>query len=91
MDTNLNKVKTQVLEYAKNEIGENPRVISIDAEGENTKAIVELIHEKQYIDDILGIYEFTLDSDDNITGYKRRGLRRVTDVGVKPWDPQEVE
>lgn len=87
---NLNQVKQSILDYAREEIGENPRVIGISGDGTNTKVTIEVVQEKQYIDDILGVYEFSVDSDANITGYQRKGLRRVTDVGPKPWDPQEI-
>jgi hypothetical protein len=65
--------------------------ISLSSEGKNWKAMVELIEEKGYIDDVLGAYEFTLDEQLTVLSYRRVGLRRRSDTSPKDWEKPSLE
>jgi hypothetical protein len=74
------------LSFANKELGTNAKVITIEKEGKNWKQIIEIIEEKNVIEDVLGIYEIVLDEDSKIISYNRKGLRKSTDVSGKYWE-----
>ena len=58
-------------------------VIGVTKEGNEWKAVVEVLERKAVPDtqDILGKYELRLDENENLLGYKRIALRRRAELG----------
>ncbi len=80
------QIRNAGLEFANKELGTDAQVISMKNEGDNWKQLVEIVEEKNVIEDILGIYELTLDNDSNVISFERKGLRKSGDVSPKDWE-----
>lgn len=84
MDTK--RIHESVEAFASEVLKKTGSTISLTREGKNWKAIAELIEEKGLIDDLLGVYEFTLDERLTVSSYRRLGLRRRSDTSPKDWE-----
>ena len=84
MDTK--RIHESVEAFASEVLKKTGSTISLTREGKNWKAIAELIEEKGFIDDLLGVYEFTLDEQLTVLSYRRLGLRRRSDTSPKDWE-----
>ena len=84
MDTK--RIHEPVEAFASEVLKKTGSTISLTREGKNWKAIAELIEEKGFIDDLLGVWEFTLDEQLTVLSYRRLGLRRRSDTSPKDWE-----
>jgi hypothetical protein len=84
MDTK--RIQESVEAFASEVLKKTGSTISLTREGRNWKVIAELIEEKGFIDDLLGVYEFTLDEQLTVLSYRRLGLRRRSDTSPKDWE-----
>ncbi|MBU4284297.1 MAG: gas vesicle protein [Nanoarchaeota archaeon] len=81
---------TKIGEKAMSVIKENVHkkalsVISINKEGQNWEALVEVLERAAVPDtqNLIGIYKITLDKGNNLVGYKRIEVRRKADTGIE--------
>lgn len=84
MDTK--RIQQSVEAFASEVLKKAGSTICVTKEGKKWKAIVELVEEKGFIDDVLGVYEFTLDEQLTVVSYRRVGLRRRSDMSPKDWE-----
>lgn len=80
------KIQESVESFVKGVLKKAGHTIGLSREGRNWKALVELIEEKGFIDDVLGVYELTFDERLSVVSYRRWGLRRRSDTSPKDWD-----
>jgi hypothetical protein len=79
-------IQESVEAFANGILKKTGSTISLTREGKNWKVIVELMEEKGFIDDLLGVYEFILDEQLTVLSYGRLGLRRRSDTSPKDWE-----
>lgn len=84
MDTK--RIQESVEAFASEVLKKTGSAICVTKEGKKWKAIVELLEEKGFVDDVLGVYEFTLDERLTVVSYRRLGLRRRSDMSPKDWE-----
>jgi hypothetical protein len=84
MDTK--RIQQSVEAFVSEVLKKAGSTICVTKEGKKWKAIVELVEEKGFIDDVLGVYEFTLDEQSTVVSYRRLGLRRRSDMSPKDWE-----
>ena len=85
----IERVREAVTKFSQELPARLERIISISSMEKGWKATVEVVEEDGYIDDILGAYEVTFDEEMNVTAYRRRGLRRKSDLSTKDWEKEE--
>lgn len=82
----LEQVQSSVTKIIRSTLDKDGYVINISKQDNRWRALVEVVEEKGYIDDVIGIYEVTLDESLNLVSYERRGLRRRSDLSPKEWE-----
>jgi|GEM_PF-3231635 len=85
----IGRIKDAVMAFSQQALGKAGYVVGVTKAGGDWKAILEVLEEKGFIDDMLGIYEITLDGEMNVTSYQRKGLRRRSDVSLKDWQKEK--
>jgi hypothetical protein len=76
-------VTRTVVEFFEQVVGRSGKVVSVEADGEGWRVLVESIEECDYPrrlgkSDILGVYEVRLDRNLEVLSYTRTGLRERT-------------
>lgn len=85
----IDRVKDAAAAFSQQALGKAAYVMGVSKSGDCWKAMIEVVEEKGFIDDVLGVYEITIDGDMNVVSYQRRGLRRRSDVSPKEWQKEE--
>ncbi|MGD6818882.1 gas vesicle protein GvpO [Metabacillus sp. 84] len=67
-------------EFFSEHIAPPHKITSIEPVEEGCKAVVEVVEEREYMrkyakDEMLGVYDVTLDSEYDVTSYTRKSLR----------------
>lgn len=84
--TGVIESKNAGLIFANKELGMNARIISIDKIGKNWRELVEVIEEKNAIENVIGVYELITNDNLEVISYNRKGLRKSGDTSPKSWE-----
>ncbi|AZB44159.1 MULTISPECIES: gas vesicle protein GvpO [Bacillaceae] len=76
----IKEVMKSLNEFFSEHIAPPHKITSIEPTEEGCKAVVEVVEEREYMrkyakDEMLGVYDVTLDAEYDVTSYTRKSLR----------------